>query len=585
MLAGFLLALIVKATLVLVATWIVAGQMARASAAARSAVWGWGLAFALSLPAFMAAVPTWSLDAFSWTPDRIGVGAAMTDVGGGEPLPVRASESRPQAAIVAKAARTAAAVISEWSSPLAVIIAVIWALGTIVMLVQLARGLASVARLAREAAPLRDPGWSTTVADGCRDLGLRRTPPILISNGVAVPAVFGVLRPTLVLPPWCFEWSLSCRRVVVLHELAHVKRRDCLAQLLADTACTLYWFHPLAHRAAAALRDERERASDDIVLEAGTCATTYADHLLDLVRVGVGLPPAPAVAFGTPSRLNHRIAALLAEDHWRTAPRTRTVLVGVAAGAVAFTLVASAQVTAQPAAEIHTGDLGGGVIARSISSETRQRAGDALAAALRDASAEVRAIAEQTIETIRSSGNTSLQVTRPCRGNCTNFAAGPIEVLDSLVQGLMNPAFKDSPDELASDDVEVRRVAVWKIWPRSERGAAALARALLDDDQAVRTAAAIRLDSVHAPVAVPSWISLLADTDPMLRERAAISLGVIGDPRAIDALADALRDAELSVRLQAARALAAVALGGEEAAMATAHTAELPIGRLQPALN
>lgn len=57
-------------------------------------------------------------------------------------------------------------------------------------------------------------------------------------------------------------------------------------------------------------------------------------------------------------------------------------------------------------------------------------------------------------------------------------------------------------------------------------------------------AAAIRLDSVHAAVAVPNWIVLLEDTDPMLRERAAISRGVIGDPRAIDALGQALRDPE-----------------------------------------
>ncbi len=123
---------------------------------------------------------------------------------------------------------------------------------------------------------------------------------------------------------------------------------------------------------------------------------------------------------------------------------------------------------------------------------------------------------------------------------------------------------------LASDDVEVRRAAVGRVWPRTQRGAAALTRALLDDDRIVRNGAAIRLDSVHAPVAVPNWIVLLGDADPMLRERAAISLGVIGDPRAIDPLGDALRDPETAVRLQAAKALAAIALGREgfNAAMA-----------------
>jgi TonB family protein len=114
---------------------------------------------------------------------------------------------------------------------------------------------------------------------------------------------------------------------------------------------------------------------------------------------------------------------------------------------------------------------------------------------------------------------------------------------------------------LASDDLEVRRAAVGQVWARTERGAVALTKALVDDDRIVRNGAAIRLDSVHAPIAVPNWIVLLGDTDPMLRERAAISLGVIGDPRAIDPLAEALRDPETAVRLQAAKGLAAIALG------------------------
>jgi HEAT repeat protein len=115
--------------------------------------------------------------------------------------------------------------------------------------------------------------------------------------------------------------------------------------------------------------------------------------------------------------------------------------------------------------------------------------------------------------------------------------------------------------QLASDDIEVRRAAVGHVRPRTQRGAAALTKALLDDDRVVRNGAAVRLDSVHAPIAVPNWIVLLGDTDPMLRERAAISLGVIGDPRAIDRLAEALRDPERPVRFQATRALADIALG------------------------
>jgi TonB family protein len=552
MLAGFLLALMIKATLVLLATWTVARLMARASAAARSSVWAWGLAFALMLPGFMAAAPAWSLDALPWAPARIGSGAVVSDPAPDEPIAAAGSQSIPQMAIVPTAARTAAAMLSEWSSPLALTFAVIWALGTILMLVRFGRGLVSVLHIARDAEPLQDAEWTATVADCCRQLGLRRAPPILISSSVGVPAVSGVLKPTLLLPSWCREWSPSCRRVVVLHELAHVRRRDCLIQLLADAACALYWFHPLVHRAAAWLRDERERSSDDIVLEAGTCATTYADHLLDVVRVGVGLPPAPAVAFGTPSRLSQRIAAILDDRQPRKAPRTLMLGAAVLAASGAMAFLGGVRVIAQSNTIGHPADHGLNVVSRVITAETRQRVADALAVALRDADSSVRDVATRAVASIQASGEASVRIEAICGGNCVNWP-------DVAAQ---TPA-GDAIDLLAHDDVEIRREAAAKVWARSERGAAALARALVDTDQIVRNLAAVRLDSVHAPVAVPNWIALLADADPMLRERAAISLGVIGDPRAIDPLAHVLRDPEVSVRLQAASGLAAIALGTE----------------------
>src|SRR5437660_1722674 len=73
-------------------------------------------------------------------------------------------------------------------------------------------------------------------------------------------------------------------RIVLLHEMLHIQRRDLLAQAVAQLACCLYWFHPLVWIAARQLRKERERACDDAVLTRGVAASEYAGHLLDLVR-------------------------------------------------------------------------------------------------------------------------------------------------------------------------------------------------------------------------------------------------------------------------------------------------------------
>jgi beta-lactamase regulating signal transducer with metallopeptidase domain len=81
---------------------------------------------------------------------------------------------------------------------------------------------------------------------------------------------FGTWRCGIVVPATAETWSDDRRRAVLLHELAHIARHDCLTQLLAAVACALYWVHPGVWWTAHRLRRERERASDDRVLATGT---------------------------------------------------------------------------------------------------------------------------------------------------------------------------------------------------------------------------------------------------------------------------------------------------------------------------
>ena len=62
-----------------------------------------------------------------------------------------------------------------------------------------------------------------------------------------MPMTWGWLRPVVLLPADSATWSDDRRRSVLLHELAHVRRRDWLADSIARAACALYWFNPLAH--------------------------------------------------------------------------------------------------------------------------------------------------------------------------------------------------------------------------------------------------------------------------------------------------------------------------------------------------
>jgi hypothetical protein len=80
---------------------------------------------------------------------------------------------------------------------------------------------------------------------------------------------WGTLRPGVLLPEAAGGWPAARLHAVVLHELVHVQRHDLVAQVAAQAACCLYWFHPMVWPAVRQLRKERETACDDAVLSGG----------------------------------------------------------------------------------------------------------------------------------------------------------------------------------------------------------------------------------------------------------------------------------------------------------------------------
>jgi beta-lactamase regulating signal transducer with metallopeptidase domain len=164
------------------------------------------------------------------------------------------------------------------------IVFAVWAFGAVLLLVRLLMSLIGAGRIVRTAETVDDERWHEELEAAAAELGVARPPLLLWSPALSVPMTCGFTRPAILLPCAGLHWGPARMRVVLLHELAHIRRRDCLVHCVAQAALALHWCNPLMWMALARLRAERERACDDLVLVTGTRGSDYAEHLLDIAR-------------------------------------------------------------------------------------------------------------------------------------------------------------------------------------------------------------------------------------------------------------------------------------------------------------
>src|SRR6185437_10329900 len=113
----------------------------------------------------------------------------------------------------------------------------VWGFGTAVSLGQMAMSWAAIRRIRRTARVLTLTEFSSSAAD----LGIKSKVALLEAGRGSMPMAFGLLRSRIFIPSDALEWNEERRRTVILHELAHVRRGDCLTHLLARIAIGFYW--------------------------------------------------------------------------------------------------------------------------------------------------------------------------------------------------------------------------------------------------------------------------------------------------------------------------------------------------------
>jgi beta-lactamase regulating signal transducer with metallopeptidase domain/multidrug efflux pump subunit AcrA (membrane-fusion protein) len=203
----------------------------------------------------------------------------------------------------------------------ATVLLAIWFVGTILMFGSLERSFVRMRRIQRSLVSL-DPETllggepiRALVDDVKRRVGIDELPAIGFSGLVSTPCVLGIVRPAVGLPEDCLlQVSRAQFGDVLVHECAHVVRRDCLVVLLQRLATALFWLNPAVLLLNRCLTRVREEVCDNYVL-AGTDAVNYSETLLHFAELARGARPIAASVgiLHWRGRLERRIAGLVDE--------------------------------------------------------------------------------------------------------------------------------------------------------------------------------------------------------------------------------------------------------------------------------
>jgi HEAT repeat protein len=410
-----------------------------------------------------------------------------------------------------------------------------------------------------------------------------------------MPMAWGIFRPAVLMPADADTWPGERLRIVLLHELAHVKRRDCLTHVLAQISCALYWFNPLAWTAARHLRTERERACDDLVIAAGTRGPDYAEQLLDIARVTrSGRFPAifagASLAMAQRSELEGRLMAILdpavprsgisrirtlaasslfafgvmplaSVQPWGfAAPEEPPAVAGPRAPQAAVPISQAAPVvpatppvatpSAHPAPAVKEAKTIPSIVTSVVAAVTplpwRQANAVAPVAAGADSQGDRRRATPADPRTVAA-------LTAALKDSDEDVRQ---TALHALVQ-MRDPAIFDPLVQALSDAAaDVRQQAAAGLGQmRDKRAVEPLMRSLKDADADVRQQAAFALGQLRDRAAVAALVQVVKDADADVREQVVFALGQLRDPAAVDALTAAAHDAKPDVRQQAVFAL------------------------------
>lgn len=192
-------------------------------------------------------------------------------------------------------------VMAPWYLPLLAL----YGFGVAVSLARSLRGTATMRRLIRESEVCEHAATLAEAHAMAWKIGVRRELALSVSMRSSVPFVIGTWCPRIVLPAAFLAERPEARRMVLAHEIAHIRRGDILLESVPFLLRALFWFLPPAYAIAGEIAAAREEACDILAVKASdTPPAVYASVLISVAeRARV---PVPALAMASPCSPGYR---------------------------------------------------------------------------------------------------------------------------------------------------------------------------------------------------------------------------------------------------------------------------------------
>jgi len=176
---------------------------------------------------------------------------------------------------------SALTVPSSWASD----IFFVWAAIAGVLLLRVAVGLLQLRKLRASCSTIDTATLDPQLQETLQDFQAARPVALCRSDRLHVPTAIGFLKPIVVLPSWALhELSTAELNSILIHELAHLRRRDDWTNLAQKVLKALLFFHPAVWWIESQLALEREMACDDAVLAETGNPRGYAQCLVSMAE-------------------------------------------------------------------------------------------------------------------------------------------------------------------------------------------------------------------------------------------------------------------------------------------------------------